>query len=266
MLERRSAANGVVYYASPLLEWAEIPHAFSTRLGGISPAPFDSLNLGNPSGCEVVDDYQRIWENYRLLAAAAGCAGRELLRVHQVHGPKVLLAQRGEHFDVSAKADAIIVSDPGRIASVRVADCVPVLLATRDGQTVAAVHAGWRGVIAGVVTAAVSEIQQAGAEPLEILAAIGPCIGFDAFEVGPEVLAEFARVFGANAPRRTASGGKGFIDLRAAIQRQLSEAGVASESIDLTDLCTWQGREEFFSHRRDNGVTGRMAAIISARA
>jgi YfiH family protein len=266
MLQRRSAANGVVYYASPILERAEIPHAFSTRLGGISPAPFDSLNLGNPSGCEIVDDYQRIWENYRLLAAAAGCPGRELLRVHQVHGPKVLLAQPGEHFDVSAKADAIIASDPSRIASVRVADCVPVLLATRDGRTVAAIHAGWRGVIAGVVTAAVGEIRQAGAQSAEILAAIGPCIGVDAFEVGPEVLAEFARVFGPTAPLRMAPGGKGFVDLRAAIQRQLAEAGVAPDSIDSTDLCTWKRRDEFFSHRRDNGVTGRMAAIISARA
>ena len=86
MLQRRIAPNGVVYYASPLLEQVGVPHAFSTRIGGVSPAPFDSLNLGNPNGCDVRDDYDRVWENYLLLQAAAGCDGRELCRVHQVHG------------------------------------------------------------------------------------------------------------------------------------------------------------------------------------
>jgi copper oxidase (laccase) domain-containing protein len=282
MLVRRHANNGVVYFASPLLETAQVPHAFSTRIGGLSPVPFDSLNLGNPSGCDVADDYERIWENYRLLATASGCGSLELMRVHQVHGPRVLRAVRGEHFENSSKADAIVTDDPERIASVRVADCVPVLLASKDGKAVAAIHAGWRGVVAGVVSAALRELLQSDesapqsahsektpickqGSPDHILAAIGPCIGFDAFEVGPEVIAEFHRCFGNDAPLRKIAGGKGFVDLRQAIRMQLLAAGVPENQIDLTDRCTYRDADEFFSHRRERGVTGRMAAIIRAR-
>jgi YfiH family protein len=266
MLERRSAANGVVYYASHLFESAGIPHAFSTRIGGISPAPFDSLNLGNPSGCDVVDDYERIWENYRLLASACGCGVLELLRVHQVHGAGVLQAAAGEHFDNASKADAIVSSDPRRIASVRVADCVPVLLALPDGKSVAAVHAGWRGVIGGVVSAALRELLESDERAKHLLAAVGPCISFDAFEVGAEVIAEFRRKFGNDAPLRTVESGKGFVDLRAAVRLQLLGAGIPDDQIDQTDLCTFRDAQEFFSHRREKGMTGRMAAIIRARA
>src|SRR6188768_1495906 len=105
MIERKTASNGVTYYASPLFERRGIPHAFSTRLGGISPAPFDSLNLGNPNGCEIQDDYERVWQNYRLLQAAACCApNAELCHVHQVHGSAVVTVRAGESFDNSRKA------------------------------------------------------------------------------------------------------------------------------------------------------------------
>ena len=266
MLERRSAANGVVYYASPLFERASIPHAFSTRIGGLSPAPFDSLNLGNPSGCDVADDYERIGENYRRLAVACGCPTGEVLRVHQVHGGVVVHVASNEKFDTAAKADAIVSGDPRRVASVRVADCVPVLLATRDGKMVAAVHAGWRGVIAGVATNTLRILLGVSGGAEGILAAIGPCIGYGAFEVGPEVILEFRRHFGDSAPLRTIESGKGYIDLREAIRLQLIAAGLGGHQIDQSDRCTYRNQEEFFSHRRDNGITGRMAAIISARA
>ena len=256
-MQRRIAENGVVFYDSPLLERVGVPHAFSTRLGGVSPAPFDSLNLGNPNGCDVQDDYERVWDNYRRLQAAAGCGGAELCHVHQVHGAGVVRARAGEPFDTSAKADAIVGDDPARVLSVRVADCVPVLLAGDDGRTVSAVHAGWRGVVARVVAAAVREVGG------DVVAAIGPCIGPDAFEVGPEVLEEFRNIFGGQAPVRHGPGGKGTVDLREAVRRQLLAAGVPAGRIDTTDRCTYRDAEEFFSHRRDHGVTGRMAAVIA---
>ena len=261
MLQRRIAPNGVVYYASPLLERIGVPHAFSTRLGGVSPAPFDSLNLGNPNGCAVQDDYDRVWENYRLLQAAAGCGGRELCHVHQVHGNHVVPARVSEPFDTASRGDAIVGSDPARVLSVRVADCVPVLLATEDGRAVAAVHAGWRGVVAGVTLAALRAISDGGSAG--VVSAIGPCISFDAFEVGPEVMDEFTRVFGADAPLRRLPDGKGRVDLREAVRRQLLRAGVTDSNVETTDRCSYRDADEFFSHRRENGVTGRMAAIIS---
>jgi YfiH family protein len=260
MLERVTSADGVVTYVSPLLRDVGVPHAFSTRIGGISPPPFDSLNLGNPSGCEVRDDSQRIRHNYGLLLRAAGCEGRELLAVYQVHGGGVVHVRRGEAHDNDTKADALVSDDPERVLSVRVADCVPVLLTTGDGRAVAAVHAGWRGVVAGVAVSALKALADHGNH---VVAAIGPSIGFDAFEVGPEVLQEFRKVFGTDAPIRQESDGKGRVDLRECLRWQLVAAGVADERIDRTDRCTYTHADEFFSHRRDNGISGRMAAVIA---
>jgi YfiH family protein len=129
---------------------------------------------------------------------------------------------------------------------------------------VAAVHAGWRGVIAGVVINAIGEMNRIRDVPADrIIAAIGPSIGCEAFEVGAEVLDEFVGVFGPDAPIRRDADGKGRVDLREAIYRQLISAGVLPERIDTTDRCTFRDSREFYSHRRDQGVTGRMAAVIA---
>jgi len=264
MLQRQISGDGVVTYVSPLLREIGVPHAFSTRLGGVSAKPFDSLNLGNPNGCAIQDPREHIRENYRRLKRAAGCDGRDLLWLHQVHGGVVVRVARGGGHDNDAKADALVSDDAERVLSVRVADCVPVLLSGDDGRVVAAVHAGWRGVVAGVVSEAMKElVQTSGVEPGRVAAAIGPSIGFDAFEVGPEVLEEFERVFGAAAPIRLRDDGKGHIDLHEAIRIQLRAAGVRESRIDTTNRCTYRHVDEFYSHRRDNGVSGRMAAIIS---
>jgi YfiH family protein len=263
MLLRRTNQAGVVYYASPLLEAAGVPHAFSTRLGGVSPAPFDSMNLGNPSGCATQDEDGRIHENYRRLQQAIGCESRPRCWAHQVHGGDVVRVRQGEPFENGPRADALVTDNPQRVLAVRVADCVPILLATSDGRRVAAVHAGWRGVIAGVVPAALGEMTSDG--HAEVIAAIGPCIGFDAFEVGPEVIEAFVKRFGEAALVRRRGDGKGHVDLREAVRRQLVEAGVSPDRIDTTDRCTFRDKEEFFSHRRENGVTGRMAAIIGGK-
>jgi YfiH family protein len=155
----------------------------------------------------------------------------------------------------------MVTDDATRTLSVRVADCVPVLFASSDGRVVAAVHAGWRGVIAGVVPRAIETMRTLDAR--SIIAVIGPAISFNAFEVGPEVLDEFQHKFQDPALIRRRADGKGYVDLRSAILRQLQQASVADRWIDTTDRCTFRDAEEFYSHRRDNGVTGRMAAVIS---
>src|SRR3954470_18373028 len=119
-MERRVALNGVVYYASPILDRIGVRHGFSTRIGGKSPPPFDSLNLGNPSGCDVQDDFPRIYENFDLFQAACGLALRSRCWVHQVHGGEVVLVRRGEPFENGARADALVSDDPSRVMSVRV--------------------------------------------------------------------------------------------------------------------------------------------------
>jgi polyphenol oxidase len=254
----RTTTAGVTFYRSTLL--AHVPHAFSTRLGGVSVGPFTSLNLGNPNGCPVQDDLANIAENYRRLQAAIGCEGRSRAQVHQVHGCDVLPAPAGEAFDVHAKADGLTSDDPAKLLSVRTADCVPVLLASRDGRCVAAVHAGWRGVVAGIAPAAARLLtERYGVAPEGLIAAIGPSIGADAFEVGPEVVAAFDARYVRPLPA-----GKGLIDLRAVLADQLRAAGLGDDAVDTTDRCTVTHADEFFSHRRENGVTGRMASMIGA--
>lgn len=268
LTRRTDASTGVVYYVSPLLEQAGIPHAFSTRIGGVSPPPFDSLNLGTVGGSDVQDDLTNIRENYRRLRAAIGCGERDRCWVHQVHGAEVCAIRPGEAFESGVKADALVTTDAGRVLSVKYADCVPILLATKDGRGVAAVHAGWRGVVAGVVPAAVKRLGEVtGASVDDVIAAVGPCIGVEHFEVGAEVVAAFREAFpGVTGLIRLREGEKAHVDLAEAVRRQLLGVGVREGNLDTTDRCTVRDRGEFFSHRRDRGVTGRMAAIIGARA
>lgn len=266
MLQRKISETGVTYYTSPILNRAGIPHAFSTRIGGVSNGAFASLNLGNPTG-QLQDDKQRIQENYRRFEQAIGAIAAQRCWVHQVHGADVVILRNGQQFTCGANADALIGNDATRTLSIRTADCVPILLGTMDGCGVAAVHAGWRGVIAGVVPAAIRELCRVQSiTPDKILAAVGPCIGFDAFEVGADVLREFDRVFASAAPTRSNGNGKGYVDLRAAVRAQLQKAAIAEANIDMTDRCTYRDAEEFFSHRRERGVTGRMAALIAPRS
>jgi YfiH family protein len=264
-MEKRVYSNGVAAYVSPMLERVGVRHAFSTRLGGLSKGIFASMNLGNPSGSEMQDSLELIEKNYQILHEVIGCAGLERCGAHQVHGAGILHVWKGEGFENGQKADALVSDDPDRVAAVRVADCVPVLLSSADGRIAAAVHSGWRGVIAGVVPKTVEAMRErSGVKNADVLAAVGPCIGFDAFEVGGEVLSKFEAVFGSHAPIRRRDDGKGHVDLREGIRRQLMECGLSEDRIDISDRCTFRDAEEFFSHRRERGITGRMAAVIAA--
>lgn len=252
---------------SPLLESIGVPHAFTTRLGGVSAPPFDSLNLGNPSDLppERRDPAENIRANWRLVLDEAGLHGRELVQVHQVHGGDVLVVEpdRPAHpGPAQARADAIVTADPARVLAVRVADCAPVLVASGDGRLVAAIHAGWRGALAGVVRAAVGAMERLGARGLR--AAIGPCLSVEAFEVGPEVADRFAGAFGSGSGVVVPGADRPRIDLKRALERQLREAGV--ERVDVLPHCSFGARDQFYSHRRDRGVTGRNAGIIAPRA
>lgn len=254
---------------SGLLARIGVPHGFSTRAGGVSRGPFDSLNFGSPSDLppERKDPAENLRENWARLLGVIGAGGRRVLHVHQVHGAAVRVVRPGEAAEPGFKADALVTDDVGAVAEVRVADCVPVLMASADGRVVAAVHAGWRGVIEGAARAAAEAMCGLGAEGL--VAAVGPCISVEHFEVGPEVIAEFERVFGSRAPVRAhrdagaVRAGKGFVDLKAALRMQLAEAGVVE--VEVLPHCTVGEPGLFFSHRRERGVTGRMVGVIGPR-
>lgn len=273
MLTRDTAPNGAVVERSPLLLERGVGHAFATRLGGVSSGVYASLNFGSPMDLPDAqrDPAANVRANYARLLEAAGLAGRAVVEVHQVHGCGVHVAGGvagvggGGRGGASPKADAIVTAEGGVAAAVRTADCAPVLLASGDGRVVAAVHAGWRGVVGGVAAAAVRAMRERGADG--IVGAIGPCIGPEHFEVGPEVVAAFREAFGAAAGRivrrEDAATGKAFVDLKEALRVQLAGAGV--EGVEASEACTFREAGAFFSHRRQRGLTGRMASVIGAR-
>ncbi|MGC8553434.1 MAG: peptidoglycan editing factor PgeF [Phycisphaerae bacterium] len=279
MLNRLQANNGVVYLTSARLGAQGVPHAFSTRIGGVSPAPFASLNLGRHSSDAAQDSTDNLQANFRLFQAAIGADRLPLAWVKQVHGAGIailrsepggeysetLSAELNDRYRGQTEADAVISDQPGVLVCVRIADCVPILLAGPHGHVVGAVHAGWRGIVAGVAGQAVAAMTGFGIHPTAITAAIGPAIGAEAFEVGPQVAAEFEQADLAEAVVKPEVGGKPHIDLRAAVQKQLTAAGVVQID-DSNDpaFCTYRNQEAFFSHRRDGPVTGRMAAVIAA--
>ncbi len=268
MFEAVQFADDGLYYRSTLLSGAHVPHVFSTRRGGVSSGPFASMNLGNPNGQPVQDSLENIAENQRRLLDACQMRG-QIVRVHQVHGKVLAFCRPGEAFDHHQQADAIINTDPLRLASVRVADCVPILISHADGKCVAAVHAGWRGVVGGILpeTLRALQTQNPNTRPNQWLIAIGPCISASAFEVGGEVVEQFASVFGAAAgPWIRRVGDKGHIDLRQALVHQARETKVPLANIDCCGHCTYANPRDYFSHRRERGLTGRMMALIAPRS
>lgn len=264
MLERRTGPQNLIYYVSPLLEAINVPHAFSTRRGGVSPPPFDSLNLGIARDSTIKDAPANIEANYQRLASAIGCAERKRAWVSQVHGCDICKIHPGDLFGNGQSADGLITTDPSRIIAVKYADCVPILLASADGRFVAAIHAGWRGVLLGIIDSAVRYLVHAtGAPASNLIAAVGPCISKPAFEVGPEVVTSFDQLF--NPGSKAIHTEKGHVDLKQATLHQLRSEGMDESQIDTTDLCTYHTPEEFYSHRREGPATGRMAALIAAR-
>lgn len=281
MLQQVTHRNGLVVYRSPILAFAEIPHGFSTRVGGVSGGEFASLNLGNNQNQK--DAPANLQENFRRFQETFGAADLPRASVTQVHGRQVelldvepegeyaetLAAEVRDRFAGQISADGLVTvgrgGETGVVLTVRVADCLPILLADPTGRVVAAVHAGWRGVVAGVVERALQVMAEVGAATEGILAAIGPGISVANFEVGAEVAAEFEKANLGAAVQKSARG-KGsnpHVDLQAAVRLQLTRAGVTR--IDGNDLCTFRDDHLFYSHRRENGRTGRMAAGIAVR-
>ena len=276
MLSRVTLPNDVVVYQSRLLTAVGVIHAFSTRIGGVSPAPFDSLNLGNPQGA-VQDSVDNLRRNFALLLSALGLANVPVATVRQVHGCDAALlraedegeysesvtAEIRDRFQGQTSADAVISDVASAALVVQIADCAPVLLAADDGRTVAAIHAGWRGVVSGVIASSIAEMNTLGIKSDRILAALGPMISAKYFEVGSEVAGKF-HAAGLSAAIHTMGYTKPHVDLAAAIKLQLRQCGVTR--VDGGSLCTYANATDFYSHRRDHGTTGRMIAIIRPAA
>jgi purine-nucleoside/S-methyl-5'-thioadenosine phosphorylase / adenosine deaminase len=216
--------------------------AFSTREGGVSGGPYASLNLG----LLTEDEPANVQENRRRLCAEVDADPERLALNRQVHGTAVRRAAAGDRRE---RADGLWTEEPGVPMLAMTADCMPVAIArvngtrTRSGPGLAILHVGWRGLADGVIASGVAALGG------RLAAAIGPAIGPCCYEVGPEVAARFDTDLLA----------AGKLDLWAAAERALRAAGV--QEVERTDVCTACHPELFFSHRRDQGVTGRQGVI-----
>lgn len=222
----------------------------TTRRGGVSTGVFAELNLGDRVG----DDPEAVAENRRRLVIEAGlpAAPGWLRQVHGVDVAHVVPGVRGEQ-----TADAAIADRPGAVCAVLTADCLPVLFTSRTGNAVAVAHAGWRGLAAGVLEAVLARMPR---PPAELLAWIGPGIGPDAFEVGPEVRAAFVSSEPSSETAfRPGRGDRWLADLPGLARQRLESAGLTS--VYGAGRCTFSEPDTFFSHRRD-GRGGRMATLI----
>ncbi|HEY8417541.1 MAG TPA: peptidoglycan editing factor PgeF [Limnochordales bacterium] len=245
--------------------WAEqaIVHGFTGRGGGVSPPPFDSLNLG----LRVGDDPERVRENRRRLCQVLGVSPQALVVGEQVHGNAVAVVTRaamGRGALVAADAlpgvDALVCAEPGPVLMGLFADCVPILLVDPRTPAVAMVHAGWRGTDRQVVVRALAAMAEAfGTRAADCWAALGPSIGPCCYEVGADVADRFAGWGGGLVQSRE---GRLYLDLPAANRRLLESAGVPARQILTAEVCTRCRMDQCFSHRGSGGRTGRMAAVI----
>jgi polyphenol oxidase len=233
-------------------------HGFTTRAGGVSKGPFASRNLGLSSG----DDPSAVETNRTRLLAELGFSRERVCAFHQVHGTRVLLAEPGWFEE---EADAAVTDDPELLLVVSGADCLPLLFHDPVRGAVGAAHAGWRGTAAGIAARVVEAMTaHFGSRPADLRVAIGPGILGDCYQVGPEVVAAFTEAgFPADVARPDAQADRFLLDLVAANRAVLSGAGVPLDRVRSVDRCTHCEPATFYSHRRDQGRTGRHWAFVA---
>lgn len=268
------------------LSW--LTHGFSTRTGGASVLDGKpALNLGFTEW----DDRERVSANREQFAAAVGAGEMALVTLRQFHSDVIHVAAAS--CTESPKADALVTATPGLLLGVQTADCVPILLADTRQRAVAAVHAGWRGTLARIAVKTLGRMSmEFGAQSRDVVVALGPAIGRECYEVGPEVAQAFAAQFPPAAewfdgpfeqlahgeeplwlpwltmmpPGHVPPPPRVQLDLRAANRWQLIDAGVPEKNIAVSDLCTKCRPDLLFSYRREGANTGRLMAVIGIRA
>jgi YfiH family protein len=220
----------------------------STRHGGKSTEAYQTLNLG----IHTDDHPDRVQQNLSLFCRELGISPQALARSYQVHGDIIWETKEPGY---TSGYDAIIAHAPGIFAGVGIADCCPILLADPLRGCTAAIHAGWKGTVAQIVSKTASAMISQGSNPGDILAYIGPCISLTHFEVGDEVAEQF--------DFKEKRGARWHVDLKATNEAQLRNVGISQ--IEISDYCTIENNDLFFSHRKEKGITGRMLAIIGFR-
>jgi polyphenol oxidase len=256
--------KGIPYYSCKAFEMIpHLHHGFSTRHGGAPDPKESSLNLGYLSW----DLPRRVSENRKRLLSALHLESAQLALVHQVHSNQVHIIEdnAGEWNETETEADAIVTGKENIALAVKVADCMPVLIADPVKHVVAAVHSGWRGTIKRVLHETIDTMHRAFCcDPADLLVATGPGIRQCCFEVGPEVVTLFEKEFAGTGLTKPSLGTpeKYYLDLYKALQIQLHDAGVTADNCYDLDMCTCCNTEPFFSYRAEGSASGRMMAVI----
>ncbi len=260
MISRKTA--GLRYFQFESLLSEKLTQAVFSRKGGVSPIPWSSLNLGSTVG----DEPARVSENKNKLLSAIGYSPNQLAQIHQVHSANVQVVNKpGGRNSVLVQGDAMISNTPGLLMLMRFADCVPILFFDPVKNAAGIAHAGWKGTVKEVVIAVVNELKsQFGTNPADLLTGIGPSIGPDHYEIGDEVIEEVKRTFHNNWDQVLIIGPDSVkLDLWEANKISLRNAGV--KHIETAEICTACSVKDWYSHRAENGITGRFAAVIGLK-
>ncbi|HKI53939.1 MAG TPA: peptidoglycan editing factor PgeF, partial [Anaerolineales bacterium] len=241
----------------------KVKHAVFSRHGGVSVEPWDSLNVGGTVG----DNIEHVRKNRLLSFEVMECDPESMFDVWQVHSADAVFAEspHPKEFEYQ-KADIILTDKPEVTLFMRFADCVPILVHDLVKQVIGISHAGWMGTVKDVAGATISSMRERyGSNPSDIIACIGPSIGPDHYEVGEDVIQQAKQLFGEDSDKvLQAHGERIHFDLWKANQLLLQRAGVSH--IEMAGICTACHTEDWFSHRAENGKTGRFGALISLAA
>jgi len=251
--------NDLVYYQFAC--WPGLKHGMFTRKGGVSDAPWASLNLGGTQG----DDLDAVRHNHDLMYEAVGVDPAKACTTWLVHSADTVIVNgpvQGRRW--VALADGMVTDQPDVALVMRYADCTPLMYHDPVQGVVGAAHAGWRGTVTGAASSVVHTMVDAyGCKPRDIQVGIGPSIGPDRYQVGEEVVQAVVDYYGTTDSliRRDPADGTAYLDLWAANTLDLQRAGV--EQIEVAGICTATRTDEFYSHRAEKGRTGRFGTVIA---
>lgn len=265
--ERVSRNSIAIIQAANLAGETGVLHGFTTRLGGVSEAPFDSMNMSMTRN----DPPKNVDENFTRLCNAYGLDYNSLAIVNHEHGTNILRIDashggKGLYRMPFKPCDGFVTNDPGVTLVTIHADCSAVFLYDGERRAIGLAHAGWKGTL-GRIGQKLAERMGAefGSKPENLSAAIAPCICFDCFEVDSELGERFRNEFNCGRIVKPGIAGKAYVDIRGALVIQLLDAGLRPENISIMDLCTYENKELLFSYRRDSDNAGAMAAFMKLK-
>jgi YfiH family protein len=267
MIEKKIDSLRILFFEN-LLKYKEIRHFVTTRMGGFSNPPYDSLNLG----FHVGDDPEHVLKNRKRLAAVIGIPLDHFTAGRQIHSGHVTMVSEGlrgkgstHHREAINATDAMVSNEAHICLMVLVADCVPMLFFDPVKGVIGVAHAGWQGTIQCIAQNTITTMEKAfGSSPQDIVVGMGPSIGPCCYEVGPEIISRIESVFRSTKQYtvKESRNGRGYFDLWKANLNQLVYAGVEEKNIEVAQRCTCHNPELFFSYRHQKGDTGRFGAGI----